>query len=154
LADGTFGMAEETGREMNAAIGDGARAGMGMGEALVTYLARRPQLAAREVSVLVAAGEWAVPVTVHATLGADIIHQHPAADAAAPRAARRRRWERRTWCRRWRGRRCCWTRRGTGPRTRCMRPTHSSSRMRACGWGRRASPGSAWAAGPPSPRRR
>ncbi len=83
LADGTFGMAEETGREMNAAIGDGARAGMGMGEALVTYLARRPQLAAREVSVLVAAGEWAVPVTVHATLGADIIHQHPAADGAA-----------------------------------------------------------------------
>jgi len=69
LADGTFGMAEETGREMNAAI--------------VTYLARRPQLAAREVSVLVAAGEWAVPVTVHATLGADIIHQHPAADGAA-----------------------------------------------------------------------
>src|SRR5439155_770804 len=34
------------------------------------------------------------------------------------------------------------------------RPTHSSSRMRACAWGRRASPGSAWAAGPPSPRRR
>ena len=83
LADGTFGMAEETGREMNAAIADGARTGMGMGEALVTYLARRPQLVAREVSVLVAAGEWAVPVTVHATLGADIIHQHPAADGAA-----------------------------------------------------------------------
>ena len=83
LADGTFGMAEETGREMNTAIADGARTGMGMGEALVTYLARRPQLAAREVSVLVAAGEWAVPVTVHATLGADIIHQHPAADGAA-----------------------------------------------------------------------
>src|SRR5205823_4309482 len=36
-----------------------------------------------EVSVLLAAGERAVPVTVHATLGADIIHQHPAADGAA-----------------------------------------------------------------------
>src|SRR6266550_1499073 len=83
LADGTFGMAEETGREMNAAIADGARAGKGMGEALVDYLTRRPQLAAREVSVLLAAGERAVPVTVHATLGADIIHQHPAADGAA-----------------------------------------------------------------------
>src|SRR2546428_624381 len=169
LADGTFGMAEETGREMNAAIGDGARAGMGMGEALVTYLARRPQLAAREVSVLVAAGEWAVPVTVHATLGADIIHQHPAADgaalgatthreftrlAASPRGARRRRWERRTWCRRWRDGRCSWTRRATGPRTRCTRPRRSSSRMRACAWGRRASPESAPAAGSPSRARR
>src|SRR5260221_216094 len=83
LADGTFGMAEETGREMNAAIGDGAGAGKGMGEALVDYLTRRPQLAARDVSVLLAAGERAIPVTVHATLGADIIHQHPAADGAA-----------------------------------------------------------------------
>src|ERR1041385_2118148 len=34
LADGTFGMAEETGREMNAAINEGARARGGMGEAL------------------------------------------------------------------------------------------------------------------------
>ncbi len=42
LADGTFGMVEETGREMNAAIADGARAGKGMGEALADYLARRP----------------------------------------------------------------------------------------------------------------
>lgn len=83
LADGTFGMVEETGRDMNAAIADGARAGKGMGEALADYLARRPQLAAREVSVLLAAAERAIPVTVHATLGADIIHQHPAADGAA-----------------------------------------------------------------------
>ncbi len=83
LADGTFGMVEETGREMNAAITEGASAGKGMGEALVDYLARRPRLAAREVSVLLAAGERAIPVTVHATLGADIIHQHPTADGAA-----------------------------------------------------------------------
>jgi len=76
-------MVEETGREMNAAITEGASAGKGMGEALVDYLARRPRLAAREVSVLLAAGERAIPVTVHATLGADIIHQHPTADGAA-----------------------------------------------------------------------
>ncbi len=83
LADGTFGMVEETGREMNTAIADGARAGKGMGEALTDYLARRPQLAARDVSLLLAAAERGIPVTVHATLGADIIHQHPAADGAA-----------------------------------------------------------------------
>jgi hypothetical protein len=83
LADGTFGMAEETGREMNAAIADGARAGKGMGEALTDYLARRTPLAAPEASLLLGALERAVPVTVHATIGADIIHQHPAADGAA-----------------------------------------------------------------------
>lgn len=83
LADGTFGMAEETGREMNAAIADGARAGKGMGEALTDYLVRRARLAAPEVSLLLGAVEQGVPVTVHVTLGADIIHQHPAADGAA-----------------------------------------------------------------------
>jgi hypothetical protein len=83
LADGSFGMAEETGREMNAAVADGARAGKGMGEALTDYLARRPRLVAPQASLLLGAAESAVPVTVHATLGADIIHQHPTADGAA-----------------------------------------------------------------------
>jgi hypothetical protein len=83
LADGTFGMAEETGREMNAAVAEGARAGKGMGEALTDYLARRARLAAPEASLLLGAAERAVPVTVHATVGADIIHQHPTADGAA-----------------------------------------------------------------------
>jgi hypothetical protein len=83
LADGTFGMAEETGREMNAAITEGAREGRGMGEALTTYLQRRGKVVAPDVSVLVAAAEGGIPVTVHAALGADIIHQHPTADGAA-----------------------------------------------------------------------
>jgi hypothetical protein len=83
LADGTFGMVEETGREMNAAIADGARAGKGMGEALADYLTCRRQLAAPETSLLLGAAERAIPITVHATIGADIIHQHPAADGAA-----------------------------------------------------------------------
>ncbi|HKW40280.1 MAG TPA: hypothetical protein VJN39_03430 [Gemmatimonadales bacterium] len=83
LADGSFGMAEETGREMNAAIAEGARGGKGMGEALVDYLARRPRLAAPQASLLLGAAERAVPVTVHATVGADIIHQHPTTDGAA-----------------------------------------------------------------------
>jgi hypothetical protein len=83
LADGSFGMAEETGREMNAAIADGARAGKGMGEALTDYLVHRGRLVAPEASLLLGAAERAVPLTVHATVGADIIHQHPAADGAA-----------------------------------------------------------------------
>ncbi len=83
LADGTFGMAEETGRDMNAAIAGGARAGRGMGEALAGALQHRGQLAAPDASVLLAAAEREIPVTVHAALGADIIHQHPTADGAA-----------------------------------------------------------------------
>ena len=83
LADGTFGMVEETGREMNAAIAEGARAGRGMGEALVEALRRRSGLAAPDASLLLAAAEGGVPVTVHAAVGADIIHQHPTADGAA-----------------------------------------------------------------------
>jgi hypothetical protein len=83
LADGSFGMAEETGRDMNAAIVDGARANRGMGEALAQELARRRTLAAPEASVLLACASLDIPVTVHAAVGADIIHQHPAADGAA-----------------------------------------------------------------------
>ena len=83
LADGTFGMAEETGREMNAAIAAGARSGTGLGEAFSDYLQHRPGLAAPDVSVLLGASERGVPVTVHVTIGADIIHQHPMTDGAA-----------------------------------------------------------------------
>jgi hypothetical protein len=83
LADGSFGMAEETGAEMNAAIAAAARSDQGMGEGLARALADRTPLPGREASILVAAHERGVPVTVHAAIGAEIIHQHPAADGAA-----------------------------------------------------------------------
>jgi hypothetical protein len=83
LADGSFGMAKETGAEMNAAIGAAAREDRGMGEGLARALAARGPLPGREASILLAAHEYDVPVTVHATIGAEIIHQHPAADGAA-----------------------------------------------------------------------
>ncbi|HVH09159.1 MAG TPA: hypothetical protein VM736_05125 [Gemmatimonadales bacterium] len=83
LADGTFGMAEETGREMNAAIARGAHAELGLGEALAQGLLARGKLAAPEASLLVAAAARGIPVTVHVAIGADIIHQHPTADGAA-----------------------------------------------------------------------
>jgi hypothetical protein len=83
LGDGTFGMAEETGREMNAALARGFKTAQGAGEALAEFLRARKELPGRDVSVLVAAGELGVPVTVHAAIGAEIIHQHPTADGAA-----------------------------------------------------------------------
>ena len=83
LADGSFGMAEETGAEMNAAIAAAAQSARGMGEGLALALSTRSGLPGREASVLVAAHEAGVPVTVHAAIGAEIIHQHPSADGAA-----------------------------------------------------------------------
>jgi hypothetical protein len=83
LADGSFGMAEETGAEMNAAVVAAAKAGQGMGEGLARGLAGRKSLPGKDASVLLAAVRHQVPVTVHAAIGAEIIHQHPAADGAA-----------------------------------------------------------------------
>jgi hypothetical protein len=83
LKDGTFGMAEETGREMNEAFIAGMQAKRGMGEALGLALEQAPALANAELSLLLAARRLGVPLTVHAALGAEIIHQHPAASGAA-----------------------------------------------------------------------
>ncbi|MGH7700196.1 MAG: hypothetical protein ACREMJ_06735 [Gemmatimonadales bacterium] len=83
LSDGTFGMADETGREMNAALARGVGTDQGAGEALVEYLRARPALPGRAASVLAACGELRVPVTVHVAVGAEITHQHPTADGAA-----------------------------------------------------------------------
>jgi len=82
LGPGRFGMAEETGRLLNAAINDGVAGGRGIGQAVTSYLAtREPQFA--RASVLCAAARLGIPVTVHVAIGTDIIHMHPAANGAA-----------------------------------------------------------------------
>ncbi len=85
LKDGSFGMAEETGRGLNEAFIAGQRHGWGMGEAVARALEAIPakDLAHPELSVLLAAHRQWIPVTVHAALGAEIIHQHPATSGAA-----------------------------------------------------------------------
>jgi hypothetical protein len=83
LKDGTFGMADETATEMNAAIATAHKNSWGMGEALGRCLRDRKDSPGREVSVLLGALELGVPVTVHAAIGTDITHQHPSADGAA-----------------------------------------------------------------------
>jgi len=83
LTDGTFGMAEETGRDMNLAIRRGAADGLGMGEALAADLAARDDNRYPDLSLLLAARRLDVRLTVHAAIGAEIIHQHPEADGAA-----------------------------------------------------------------------
>jgi hypothetical protein len=83
LPDGRFGAAEETGREMNVAIVEGLRDGIGIGEALGRRLQTlaKPEFAAR--SLVAAAYAANVPVTVHVAMGPDTPHTHPAADGAA-----------------------------------------------------------------------
>lgn len=85
LKDGTFGMAEETGRGLNEAFIAGTKHGWGMGESVARALESLPakELAHPELSVLLAAHRLWIPITVHAALGAEIIHQHPAASGAA-----------------------------------------------------------------------
>ena len=82
LGAGTFGMAEETGRIINQAITDGAKEDLGMGEAIGRHLeAMRPAHA--EQSILHAAYQARVPVTVHVAIGTDIVHIHHSADGAS-----------------------------------------------------------------------
>ena len=83
LKDGSFGMAEETGRGLNEAFIAGQTHGWGMGESVARALESTPALAHAEHSIVLAAHREWIPVTVHAALGAEIIHQHPAASGAA-----------------------------------------------------------------------
>jgi hypothetical protein len=82
LGPGRFGMAEETGRLLNGAINDGVTDGLGVGGAVVRWLAReRPPF--QGSSILAAAARLEIPVTVHVAVGTDVVHMHPAASGAA-----------------------------------------------------------------------
>ena len=83
LRDGTFGMADETGRGLNGAFAEGQKNQLGMGEAVGVALAGETGLVHPELSLLLQARQLGIPATVHAALGAEIIHQHPSADGAA-----------------------------------------------------------------------
>lgn len=82
LTTGEFGMGRETGEFLNAAIAAGMAQKLGIGEAVGRALTE----AAPEFwpYSLVAAGyRLKIPVTVHVSIGTDIIHTHPSADGAA-----------------------------------------------------------------------
>lgn len=83
LRDGSFGMAEETGRGLNEAFEAGMAQGWGMGEAVARALAALEPLRHPELSLTYQCWRHGVPATIHAALGCEIIHQHPAANGAA-----------------------------------------------------------------------
>jgi len=82
LGEGVFGGAEETGALLNAAAAEGARSGLGLGEALGSALGKtNPQH--ESLSLVCAAYKARVPFTAFVTIGGDIAHFHPSADGAA-----------------------------------------------------------------------
>ncbi len=88
LGEGKFGMAEETGCGINEIAKLAQRIRIGYGEAAGQYL-QSGILPARYLgaSVLAAAYNLRIPVTVHLAIGTDIPHMHPATDGGALGAA-------------------------------------------------------------------
>jgi hypothetical protein len=81
LEDGSFGMVDETGRMMNAALASGVQQGIGAGRALGESIVTG-KFPNKDLSMLHQGIASDVPVTVHIAIGTDIIHQHPTADGA------------------------------------------------------------------------
>jgi hypothetical protein len=85
ISSGQFGLWRETG-ELNEWISEAAREQLGFGE----NVGRRIDASGypyKDLSVFAAAYRAKVPVTVHAGIGYDILHQHPNCDGAALGAA-------------------------------------------------------------------
>lgn len=82
IKNGQFGMARETGALLNRAVTDGAKASLGLGEAVGKMLSGS-DFPHKDLSLLSCAYDLNIPVTVHVALGTDIIHFHPEVDGAA-----------------------------------------------------------------------
>ncbi len=76
VKNGHFGMAQETGQMLNDAINSGEEKGLGLGEAVGEMIATS-DFPHKDMSLLSAAYNLNLPVTVHVAIGTDIIHFHP-----------------------------------------------------------------------------
>jgi len=79
LPDGSFGAAEETGREFNAALDHGS----GFGESLGQHLESIADPRFASSSLLCETYRNSTPVTVHVAIGTDTPHTHPTANGDA-----------------------------------------------------------------------
>ncbi|MFI5253521.1 MAG: hypothetical protein ACHQQQ_13935 [Bacteroidota bacterium] len=81
IQNGTFGMAKETGDFINGRLNEGLMDGTaGYGEVLGKALQKARHA---NVSILATAYKLKIPVSVHAAIGTDIIHQQPTMSGAA-----------------------------------------------------------------------
>jgi len=85
IRTGEFGLWRETG-ELNDWIAEAAANDLGLGENVGRRI-EASEYPHRDLSVFAAAYRAGVPVTVHAAIGYDIIHEHPNCDGAAVGAA-------------------------------------------------------------------
>jgi hypothetical protein len=82
LGPGRFGMADETGRLLNAIVREASAHREGIGQAVGRYLAGHDTPHAGS-SLAATAHQLGIPVTVHVALGTDIVHMHPDASGSA-----------------------------------------------------------------------
>ena len=85
IQTGEFGLWKETG-DLNEVIKEAAELSLGLGENLGRHI-DGGGFPHKDVSIFAAAYRRAVPATVHAGVGYDIIHEHPNCDGAALGAA-------------------------------------------------------------------
>ncbi len=82
LDTGMFGMTRETGDWLNRVISRCGAEDVGLGRAVGEAILGS-EAAYKDMSLLAQAARLEAPVTVHVSMGSDIIHMHPAADGAA-----------------------------------------------------------------------
>jgi len=82
LDDGRFGLWEETGGGMSRALASGMDRGYGYGEALGRWIVQHDAFLHRNASIMATCAALDRPMTIHSAFGAEIIHEHPAADGA------------------------------------------------------------------------
>lgn len=81
IRDGRFGMWDETGH-INRVVSEASARGEGIGEAVGRHI-REGAFPHKDISLFAQAFALGIPVTVHAGIGYDIVHQHPSCDGAA-----------------------------------------------------------------------
>jgi len=81
ITEGQFGLWQETGL-LNRAVNEGAKEGLGFGEAVGKYIYEN-NFPYADYSVLATGYRMQIPVTVHVGIGCDIVHEHPNCDGAA-----------------------------------------------------------------------
>jgi deoxyhypusine synthase len=82
LSRGTFGMVRETHETINHAIQEGAKEGLGIGEAVGRKIVTG-DFPYKNLSLLATGYRLEIPITVHVAIGTDITHMGPSADGAA-----------------------------------------------------------------------
>ncbi|MFQ5606894.1 MAG: hypothetical protein ACE5GA_03025, partial [Candidatus Zixiibacteriota bacterium] len=75
LADGSFGMARETGSAFSAALNFASENQYGLGEGVGHYIRRKKAPHAR-LSILAECARLELPATIHVSIGSDIVAQH------------------------------------------------------------------------------